>query len=62
MNKDHSEKPKNVDYFQVPKPLWKRIKKQFPKSTKKPCQLRWLKSDAESPMLELTGEFSLSDA
>jgi putative transposase len=35
MTKDHSEKPKNVDYFQVPKPLWKRIKKLFPKSTKK---------------------------
>lgn len=35
MSKDHIEKPKNVDYFQVPKPLWKRIKKLFPDSKKK---------------------------
>lgn len=34
MSKDHTEKPKNVDYFQVPKPLWKRIKKLFPKPAK----------------------------
>ena len=34
MSKDHSEKPKNVDYFQVPKPLWKRIKKLFPPQAK----------------------------
>ena len=32
---DHNEKPKNVDYFQVPKPLWKRIKKLLPKPPKK---------------------------
>ena len=31
----HTEKPKNVDYFQVPKPLWKRIKKLLPKPPKK---------------------------
>lgn len=35
MSQDHNEKPKNVEYFQVPKPLWKRIKKLFPKSPKK---------------------------
>ena len=34
MSKDRTEKPKNVDYFQVPKPLWKRIKKLFPKPIK----------------------------
>ena len=31
----HKQKPKNVDYFQVPKPLWKRIKKLFPPGRKK---------------------------
>jgi len=31
MARDHNKKPKNVDYFQVPKPLWKRIKKLLPK-------------------------------
>lgn len=35
MSNHHSQKPKNVDYFQVPKPLWKRIKKVFPKPPKK---------------------------
>jgi transposase len=35
MSKDHIEKPKNVDYFQIPKPLWKQIKKLFPKPAKK---------------------------
>lgn len=34
MSKHHNEKPKKVDYFQVPKPLWKRIKKLFPKRPK----------------------------
>lgn len=34
MSKYHNQKPKNVDYFQVPKPLWKRIKKLFPKAPK----------------------------
>ena len=31
---NNSEKPKNVDYFQVPKPLWKKIKKVLPKAPK----------------------------
>ncbi|MEO1290091.1 MAG: transposase, partial [Chloroflexota bacterium] len=31
----HKQKPKNVDYFQVPKALWKRIKKLFPEPLKK---------------------------
>lgn len=35
MSKDHIEKPKNVDYFQVPKPLWKRVKKLFATPVKK---------------------------
>jgi len=35
MPNNHIKKPKNVDYFQVPKPLWKRIKKLFPKPPKK---------------------------
>jgi len=35
MAKHNTEKPKNVDYFQVPKPLWKRIKKLFPPVPKK---------------------------
>jgi len=34
MSIDHIEKPKNVDYFQVPNPLWKKIKKLFPKAPK----------------------------
>lgn len=34
MSTYHIEKPKNVDYFQVPKPLWKRIKKLFPQPPK----------------------------
>jgi putative transposase len=34
MSKHHTEKPKNVDYFQVPKPLWKRIRKLFGKAGK----------------------------
>ena len=35
MSKYHTEKPKNVDYFQMPTPLWKRIKKVLPKQSKK---------------------------
>jgi putative transposase len=35
MSKNNNEKPQNVDYFQVPKPLWKRIKKLFPGAPKK---------------------------
>jgi transposase len=34
MTENDTEKPKNVDYFQVPRPLWKRIKKLFRKSPK----------------------------
>lgn len=34
MTHHHSEKPKNVDYFRVPKPLWKQIKRLFPKPPK----------------------------
>jgi len=34
MSKDHIEKPRNVDYFQVPRPLWKKIRKLFPKPAK----------------------------
>lgn len=29
---DKSSKPKNVDYFQVPRPLWRKLKKCLPKS------------------------------
>jgi putative transposase len=35
MSSHNSEKPKNVDYFQVPDPLWNQIKKRFPKPPKK---------------------------
>lgn len=31
----NTEKPKNVDYFRVPNPLWKRIKTLFPKPATK---------------------------
>lgn len=31
MSKDSTQKPKNVDYFQVPRPLWRKIKKVLPK-------------------------------
>jgi transposase len=34
MPKYHTEKPKNVDYFQVPKPMWKKVKKLFPQPPK----------------------------
>jgi putative transposase len=33
-NKD-KQKPKNVDYFRVPRPLWRRIKKHLPKPPKR---------------------------
>jgi len=37
MNKNkHNTKPNNVDYFRVPRPLWRRIKKQLPKPPRKP--------------------------
>ncbi len=32
---NHKQKPKNVDYFQVLKPLWQRIKKLFVNPKKK---------------------------
>jgi transposase len=35
MSKDSTPKPKNVDYFQVPRPLWRQIKKVLPKTPKK---------------------------
>jgi len=35
LNKDHSEKPKNVDYFQVPRALWRRLKRVLPKEPKR---------------------------
>jgi len=34
MRKECHEKPDNVDYFQVPKGMWKKIKKLFPKPAK----------------------------
>ena len=35
MSKKHITKPKRVDYFAVPKPLWKRIKHHFPDARKR---------------------------
>lgn len=35
MKRKHTTKPKRVDYFAVPKPLWKRIKHLFPQPAKK---------------------------
>lgn len=35
MSSKHIKKPKNVDYFQVPTPLWKKIKHLFPPRPKK---------------------------
>jgi putative transposase len=34
MSKDVTQKPKNVDYFHVPRPLWRKIKKVLPKANK----------------------------
>jgi putative transposase len=34
MSKDSTQKPKNVDYFRVPRPLWRKIKKVLPKPPK----------------------------
>ncbi len=31
MNENHTEKPKNVDYFRVPRPLWRRLRRILPK-------------------------------
>lgn len=35
MSKDATPKPKNVDYFHVPRPLWRQVRKLFPKPPKK---------------------------
>lgn len=35
MKKNRRTKPKNVDYFQVPRHLWRRIKKHLPKPPKR---------------------------
>jgi putative transposase len=35
LSHNHTEKPKNVDYFRVPRPLWRRVKKLLPKQAKK---------------------------
>ena len=35
MSKNSTQKPKNVDYFHVPRPLWRKIKKILPKTGKK---------------------------
>jgi len=35
MSKNTISKPKNVDYFRVPRPLWRKIRKLFPKPPKK---------------------------
>ena len=35
MSKNSTQKPKNVDYFHVPRPLWRKIKKVLPKPPKK---------------------------
>jgi putative transposase len=32
MNKDHTQKPKHVDYFRVPRPLWQRLRRVLPKA------------------------------
>ena len=31
MSQDSTAKPKNIDYFHVPRPLWRRVRKKFPK-------------------------------
>ena len=35
MRKDRNTKPKNVDYFRVPRKLWRIIKRELPKETKR---------------------------
>jgi putative transposase len=35
MSQNDSKKPKNVDYFRVPRPLWRQIRKVFPKAPRK---------------------------
>ena len=34
MSKNHTAKPKNVDYFQVPRALWRRLRRLLPKAAK----------------------------
>jgi putative transposase len=34
MSKNSTQKPKNVDYFHVPRPLWRKIKKVLPEAPK----------------------------
>jgi len=36
MNKEHTERPKNVDYFRIPRPLWRRIQRLLPKPKPRP--------------------------
>lgn len=36
MTKEHTEKPKNVDYFRIPRPLWRRIQRLLPKPKPRP--------------------------
>jgi len=35
LNENHTEKPKNVDYFRVPRPLWRRLRRHLPKQEHK---------------------------
>ena len=35
MKSNHTSKPKNVNYFRVPRQLWRRVKKHLPKEPKK---------------------------
>jgi putative transposase len=34
MSKNSTQKPKNVDYFHVPRPLWRKVRKVLPKPAK----------------------------
>jgi len=36
MPQNHTGKPKNVDYFHVPRALWRQIRKLFPKASRQP--------------------------
>jgi transposase len=31
LDENHTQKPKNVDYFRVPRPLWRRLRRHLPK-------------------------------
>lgn len=35
MSNNSTPKPKNVDYFRVPRPMWRQIKRVLPKAAKK---------------------------